>query len=154
AHVLNSQNQTCNSDDLEALRDIQKGLKSGTDSWATADCCSWFGIICKSSSSVGLVSSKRVVGLELGSRKLNGSLPSSFLRLNQLRYLNLSRNFLSGDLPINLFVLQNLEVLDLSDNDFSGIFPGNISLPSIQFLDVSQNSLHGTITPSMCNQST
>ncbi|MCL7048407.1 hypothetical protein MKW94_013128 [Papaver nudicaule] len=156
--VLNSQNLSCNSDDLRALNDFTKGLESPVNAWGqNSDCCNWAGVICESSIKLGLNGSsvwdKRVVGLELGNRSLSGNLSDRLAGLNQLRYLNLSHNLFTGTLPVKLFGLQNLEVLDLSDNRFSGSIT-DINLPSIRYLDVSYNLLEGMLHATICTNST
>ncbi|KAF8389608.1 hypothetical protein HHK36_024127 [Tetracentron sinense] len=157
AQFLNSQNLTCNSKDLSALDGFLKGLESGINGWGSnfsSDCCSWDGVFCESSSENSTVSSNRVVGLNLGRRRLRGKLSESLAGLDQLRTLNLSNNFLRGSPPVKLFHLQNLEVLDLSYNDLDGSIPVDTDLPSIRFLDFSENLFRGSIGAGICNTST
>ncbi|KAJ4974333.1 hypothetical protein NE237_007507 [Protea cynaroides] len=158
--VLSSQNVTCDSKDLNALEGFLKNLESGITGWGSdvsSDCCSWVGVNC-SSSSVGVEnstdSSKRVVRLELGKQKLKGNLSESLGGLDQLRFLNLSHNFFKGTVPSNLFHLQNLQVLDLSYNDFSGLLPLETDLPSLEYLDISENLFESNIDTGICNNST
>ncbi|GMP92456.1 hypothetical protein CsSME_00042678 [Camellia sinensis var. sinensis] len=114
--VLNSQNLTCNSNDLKALEVFLIGLDSGTfNDWGSSNststnpnCCNWLGITCNSSSSLGFlndpIDSGRVVKLELSGKRLTGKLnETTFTGLDQLRTLNLSINFLGGSLPPSLF---------------------------------------------------
>ncbi|CAK9165806.1 unnamed protein product [Ilex paraguariensis] len=76
AQVLNSQNFTCISNDLKALRDFVSAVESPIGGWDTdssSNCCNWVGITCKSSSSLGLndpLNSSRVVHVELGQGRL------------------------------------------------------------------------------------
>ncbi|WOH07536.1 hypothetical protein DCAR_0726968 [Daucus carota subsp. sativus] len=159
--VVNSQNLTCNSNDLKALEGFMRGLESSIDGWKwnesssfSSNCCDWVGISCKSSVSLGLDDvneSGRVVELELGRRKLSGKLSESVAKLDQLKVLNLTHNSLSGSIAASLLNLSNLEVLDLSSNDFSGLFPSLINLPSLRVLNVYENSFHGLIPASLCN---
>ncbi|KAF5207956.1 Leucine-rich repeat receptor-like protein kinase pepr2 [Thalictrum thalictroides] len=138
ANVLDSQNQVCNSDDLEALNDFQKGLTSGIESCAIVDCCSWDGIVCKSSFPLGLVSSKRVVSLELGSINLKGSFSESFVGLNRLRF--------TGNLPDVFTSLSKLESFSAHSNYFIGRLPFSLSNSStIETLGLRNNSLSGPI---------
>ncbi|KAI3983394.1 hypothetical protein MKX01_013461 [Papaver californicum] len=157
--VLNSQNLNCNSEDLKALNDFTNGLGSRINAWCqNSDCCNWVGVLCESSIRLGLNGSgvwdKRVVGLELGNKRLSGNLSDTLAGLHQLQYLNLSHNSFTGMLPDKLFSLQNLEVLDLSDNHFSGKITADINLPSIRYFDVSQNFLEGTLDTTICANST
>ncbi|XP_043717380.1 phytosulfokine receptor 1-like [Telopea speciosissima] len=154
ARVLNSQNVTCNSKDLIALEGFLKGLESGIASWGSSgssDCCNWVGVNCSSNSTD---SGKRVVSLELGRKKLKGNLSESLAGLDQLRFLNLSHNSFKGTVPSNLFHLQNLTVLDLSYNYFSGLLPLETDLPSLEYLDLSENLFEGDIDTGICINST
>uniref|UniRef100_A0A5B7BHA6 non-specific serine/threonine protein kinase n=1 Tax=Davidia involucrata TaxID=16924 RepID=A0A5B7BHA6_DAVIN len=160
AEVLKSQNLTCNSNDMKALVDFLSGLDTIINGWDTnSSCCNWVGVTCNSSSSLGLndpieSGTGRVVKLELVKQRLTGRLSESLGNLEQLRYLNLSHNFLQGSLPVSLLRLPHLEFLNLSCNDLSGPIPMNISLPSIQVLDISDNSFNSWVPVGICNSST
>ncbi|KAM2658295.1 hypothetical protein EV2_021021 [Malus domestica] len=159
AQILSSQNFTCNPNDVKALEDFTSSLKTVIDGWGSSfssDCCKWEGITCNSSFSLGIglnnsIDTFRVVKLELPSKRLAGNLSASLGTLDQLRTLNLSQNYLIGTLPTALFRLRNLQLLDLSFNDFSGPIPFGIDLPSIKFLDISQNLLNGSLPGSICD---
>ncbi|KAI7995273.1 Phytosulfokine receptor 1 [Camellia lanceoleosa] len=151
--VSNSQNPTCNSNDLIALESFLIGLDSGTfNDWGSSNststnpnCCNWLGITCNSSSSLGFlnnpIDSSWVVKLELSGKRLMGKLnQATFTGLDQLTTLNLFINFLSGSLPPSLFQLSNLQVIDLRKNDFSGSIPMNFNLPFLEIFDISDNS--------------
>ncbi|CAL5354404.1 unnamed protein product [Camellia sinensis] len=158
--VSNSQNITCNSNDLKALEAFLSGLDSGTiNGWGTSNCCNWSGITCNSSSSLGFfndpIHSGRVVKLELSGNRLTGKLnETTFTGLDQLRTLNLSINFLGGSLPPSLFQLPNLQVIDLSRNNFSGSIPMSINLPSLEIFDISDNSFESSVPVGICINST
>ncbi|KAI3719763.1 hypothetical protein L6452_20667 [Arctium lappa] len=149
-----SQNFTCNSTDLTALKGFMDGLESPIDGWwptnsssiSSFDCCNWVGIKCNSNSG-------RIVGLELPKKRLTGGLSDLISNLDQLTKLNLSNNFLTGPIPISLFHLAHLEVIDLSRNGFNGVFPISIHLPALQELDFSGNFFTGSI-PGLCVNST
>ncbi|XP_058182724.1 phytosulfokine receptor 1 [Rhododendron vialii] len=153
SQVSNSQNLTCNPNDLKALRSFLIGLESGINGWVTnstnsssPNCCTWAGIKCDDSG--------RVVELELPRQRLTGQISDSLGGLNQLKTLNFSTNFLRGSIPHSLFQLPNLELLDLSNNDLSGPIPMTINLPSLKVLDFDDNSLEGTIPSGICNNLT
>nr|CAD1843655.1 unnamed protein product [Ananas comosus var. bracteatus] len=148
----NSQGQEsfCSSSDLDALRGFSKGLNSNIKDWGlnssaavTVDCCTWTGVSCDDSST-GFSGGRRVIGLDLQSMKLKGSISDSLAGLDHLKWLNLSFNYLRGTVPIQLFQLPQLERLDLSSNELSGPTPMNISLPSIHAFNISYNSFNGT----------
>ncbi|KAH1098805.1 hypothetical protein J1N35_015726 [Gossypium stocksii] len=118
-------------------------FKSG---WSSSHCCSFSGITCDNSS----VIYGRVVGLELGNKRLTGTICESLVGLEQLRILNLSLNSLHGKIPANLFHFRNLEVLDLSNNYLVGPLPSAIHLPSIKYLDLSKNYFSSFIGMQFC----
>ncbi|CAL5427496.1 unnamed protein product [Camellia sinensis] len=165
--VSNSQNLTCNSNDLKALESFLVGLDSGTfNDWGSSNststnpnCCNWLGITCNSSSSLGFlndsIDSGRVVKLDLSRKRLTGKLnETTFTGLDQLRTLNLSNNFLRGSLPPSLFQMPHLQVIDLSKNDFSGSIPMNFNLPFLEIFDISYNSFKSSVPVKICINST
>ncbi|XP_054820109.1 probable inactive receptor kinase At5g10020 [Prosopis cineraria] len=111
--------------------------------------------------------------LDLSVNKFHGMAPSDLLELRNLVYLNLSTNQFDGTVPIGFDKLKRLKYLDMCSNNFSGdvmhIFShmgavvhvdlssnrfsgsldlglGNSSfLSSIQYLNVSHNSLTGDL---------
>ncbi|KAF9624079.1 hypothetical protein IFM89_007777 [Coptis chinensis] len=139
SQVLNSQNQTCNPNDLIALEGFINSLESSINS-SSSDCCNWFGVVCENS---------RVTGIKIVRQRLRGNISESLAGLDQLKILNLSQNFLKGPLPLKLFQMQKLEVLDLSYNEFTGMIPGETSLPSLRSFDASENLLVGNISAGM-----
>ncbi|KAG1361143.1 phytosulfokine receptor 1-like [Cocos nucifera] len=169
-----SQNQSCKTEDLNALRGLLKGLDFGIPGWSlnesSSSCCSWSGIRCDSSPS------RRVIGLDLHNMSLKGSISDSLAGLDRLKSLNLSSNLLQGSVPQNLLQLPLLEFLDLSLNNLSGSIPSNLSLPAIRVFNISGNSFNdrhpilagsrnltkfdisandfsGAINPGICNSS-
>lgn len=154
AHLLYSQNLTCNSNDFTALLGFINALESPIDGWitnsssplsSTPNCCNWVGITCNST---------RVVKLELPKKRLTGNLSESLAGLVHLQTLNLTQNFLQGSLPNSLLHLPNLEILDLRKNNFSGFLPLSINLPSIRLFDITENSFRGLVPGSICINST
>ncbi|KAL7215308.1 hypothetical protein ACSBR1_027472 [Camellia fascicularis] len=158
--VSNSQNITCNSNDLQALEAFLIGLDSGAiNGWGTSNCCKWSGITRNSSSSLGFfndpIDSGRVVKLELSGKILAGKLnETTFTGLDQLTTLNLSINFLRGPFPPSLFQMSNLQVIDLSKNDFSGSISMSINLPFLEIFDISDNSFESSVPVGICINST
>ncbi|KAK1260546.1 hypothetical protein QJS04_geneDACA001974 [Acorus gramineus] len=97
--------------------------------------------------------------LILSNNKINGSIPSSICKLEELAVLDISNNQLSGELPTcrknftNLMVvnlannnLSDLEALSLSNNSFSGEIPSSMKdCTDLVMVDLGQNKLHGNI---------
>ncbi|XP_030447632.2 phytosulfokine receptor 1 [Syzygium oleosum] len=163
AQVLHARGAlVCNSSDSKALQDLMGNFGSPVHGWglnASDNCCDWVGVVCNSSSSLGLSgggssSSGRVVELVLASKKLAGSLPDSLGKLDQLRLLNLSHNLLERTLPESLLHLPNLQVLDLSYNEFSGPVPESVNLPLLRVFNISENSFDGSLPVWICANST
>nr|POE57136.1 phytosulfokine receptor 1 [Quercus suber] len=152
---LNSETLTCNPDDLRALTGFSNCLESTIPEWNwnssdSPGCCAWTGVTCDNSSG----SDRRVVGLELGSKRLVGKICKSLADLNQLRVLNFSHNFLGGSLPDDLFNLQNIEIIDISNNAFVGSINNKGSLPEslFQLKNLSELNLQGNrISGSLSN---
>ncbi|GIM01178.1 hypothetical protein Vretimale_6010 [Volvox reticuliferus] len=79
---------------------------------------------------------------------LEGPLPAVFP--SSLQYFNCSNNSLSGKLPV--MPLPNARVLDFSVNYFSGPLPPALArLPMLTYLNVSSNSLDGSLAPFASN---
>ncbi|KAJ8775020.1 hypothetical protein K2173_020024 [Erythroxylum novogranatense] len=147
-HLHTRMAMACNSNDLTALNGFSNCLTSKIDGWeSTKDCCTWHGVTCDNSSTV---SSKRVVSLDLGNKKIAGRICESIGGLYQLRTLNLSHNFFYGNPPPNLFRLQHLEVFDLSSNNLVGPVLYGIHLPSIRYFDISTNHFNGSANAALC----
>ncbi|KAB2091436.1 hypothetical protein ES319_A03G190700v1 [Gossypium barbadense] len=146
-----SQEPACHMNDLTALKGFTKCLEQdiGGWNWSSSNCCSFTGITCDNSS----VIYGRVVGLELGNKRLTGTICESLVGLEQFRILNLSLNSLHGKIPANLFRFRNLEVLDLSNNYLVGPLPSAIHLPSIKYLDLSKNYFSSFISMQFCTSS-
>ncbi|KAJ8755750.1 hypothetical protein K2173_024294 [Erythroxylum novogranatense] len=137
----------CNQDDQKSLLSFFSNLSSSALNWSSSvDCCLYEGVVCDSSDG-------RVVGLNIPSKGLTGSISPSILNLSRLSYLNLSHNRFSGALTDGFFSsLSNLQILDLGYNRLSGELPSNFSASNgtsmIQIVDLSSNHFHGVISPS------
>ena len=100
---------------------------------------------------------------------LGGSVPSSLVQLKELKLLSLSGNGLVGSIEYDLDTMENLRILDLQDNSLTGKLPQKLpaslidvalarnqftgflpmewstSLPHLEALDISENSIEGGI---------
>ncbi|KAD3066412.1 hypothetical protein E3N88_34292 [Mikania micrantha] len=79
----------------------------------------------------------------LSSNFISGELPEAIHTLQNLLALNLSNNRFSGKLPESLGSLRNLTEVSLNNNLFSGGIPGGFD--SVKVLDLSSNSFNGTL---------
>ncbi|XP_059441810.1 receptor-like protein 56 [Corylus avellana] len=87
-----------------------------------------------------------MIGIDLSSNQLTGSIPSEMGDLSYLRFLNLSKNFLTGPIPNSFRNLKNVESLDLSQNKLSGKIPHElVGLTSLSTFSVAYNNLSGRI---------
>ncbi|XP_011043822.1 PREDICTED: phytosulfokine receptor 2-like [Populus euphratica] len=138
---LKTTTQSCDPNDMLALKEFAGKLTNGSiiTSWSSkTDCCQWEGVVCRSNISGSIHS--RVTMLILSKMGLQGLIPPSLGRLDQLKSVNLSFNQLSGGLPSELSSLKQLEDLDLSHNLLSGQVSGVLSrLLSIRTLNISSN---------------
>ena len=93
---------------------------------------------------------RRVVGLSVNSRELDGTIPAELGDLTGLRRLHLFENRLTGPIPAELGRLTSLQSLDLSDNRLIGQIPVDFArLSNLRSLDLSGNRLTGAIPPQL-----
>ncbi|XVE50204.1 hypothetical protein DITRI_Ditri01bG0143100 [Diplodiscus trichospermus] len=144
---LQSSGQSCDSNDLLALKEFAGNLTGGSivTAWSNESiCCQWDGVVCGNKSNVS--DSSRLIGLILPKRGLKGKISSSLARLDQLKTLDLSCNHLGDVLPLELSNLKQLEFLDLSYNMLRGPVSKSVSgLISIQWLNISSNLFNGDL---------
>lgn len=86
----------------------------------------------------------KLVKLSLRNCSLQGNVPD-LSRIPKLSYLDLSHNRLTGSIPSNQ-LSQNMTTIDLSNNQLGGSIPESfLSLPSLQKLDLENNSLSNIV---------
>lgn len=87
-----------------------------------------------------------LVELTIVPGRVMGHLPESISQLTKLRFLALNGNFISGKLPESLGSLRNLQTLDLGYNQIIGSIPGSVgSLPHLTNLILHHNKISGPI---------
>jgi len=92
--------------------------------------------------------------LSLAHNSFTGTISTHFEGLENLLIINLGDNFLGGKIPVSLFTLPSLQELTLSHNGFHGPLDefSNVSSSKLQLIDLSSNSLEGTIPVSIFHQ--
>ena len=92
----------------------------------------------------------RIVGIELASLDLSGTIPSELAKLSKLRRLVLISNKLNGPIPPELGNLAELQLLDLRWNRLTGEIPSQLGeLSNLQQLKLGDNKLSGPIPPEL-----
>ncbi|XP_049389166.1 receptor-like protein EIX1 [Solanum stenotomum] len=140
---------SCSASDLEVLLDFKNGLndpENRLSSWQGRDCCMWRGIGCSNATGsvikIDLHNPFPVDSADVtryGFWNLSGEIRPSLVKIQSLRYLDLSLNTFGG-IPIPRFVssLKNLEYLNLSKAGFFGTLHPDLGyLTNLQYLDVS-----------------
>lgn len=90
--------------------------------------------------------------LNLTGNVLSGPIPSSFVDLNLLNYLDLSCNAISGELPLSLSAMVGLVGTYLQENRFSGHIDQlflNFMVMSIFSANLSYNFFNGNLAHSL-----
>jgi Leucine-rich repeat (LRR) protein len=105
----------------------------------------WVGVYCDEGNTT-------VLSLDLGSVRLEGSLPPEIGNLVNLNSIYLWGNLLNGSIPREIGNLINLQEIYLQENQLSGSIPPEIgNLTNLQSLYLYQNQLSGTLPPEMGN---
>ncbi|XP_042467941.1 inactive LRR receptor-like serine/threonine-protein kinase BIR2 [Zingiber officinale] len=144
---------TAQEDDVRCLRAVKASLDAGDSlRWnftnATAGpgyVCNFVGVSCWNGQE------NRVLGLNLMSMSLAGSIPSDLRFCAAANNLDLSSNALSGPIPSQICSwLPYLVSLDLSNNQFNGTIPPDLSrCRYLNTLSLAGNQLRGEIPPSL-----
>ncbi|KAG6473488.1 hypothetical protein ZIOFF_067405 [Zingiber officinale] len=151
--------------EVQALMDIKVLLKDphgvlGNWDRDSVDPCSWSMVSCSPQT--------LVIGLEIPSQNLSGTLspsignltnldllqnnnisglvPQEIGKLSKLHKLDLSNNKFWGEIPASAGSLKGLQYLRLNNNSFSGAFPVPLAnITALTFLDLSYNNFSGPI---------
>ncbi|KAL7586191.1 hypothetical protein Lser_V15G40573 [Lactuca serriola] len=147
----------CVATERLALIQFKNNLLDNADhlsSWSGEDCCSWYGVVCNNithhvqelrlrGSVDGYCHEVDDSDYEPKKQMLGGIITPSLIKLEQLRYLDLSCNDF-GFIPIPAFIgsLQNLRYLNISKSQFQGEIPHQLgNLSSLLVLDVHENDI-------------
>ncbi|GLU21852.1 hypothetical protein SLE2022_379640 [Rubroshorea leprosula] len=95
-----------------------------------------------------------VDSISLRHNLLSGSIPADFgPDMLDLQHMDLAENHLNGNIPPSMSKLENLRVLFLDNNKLYGEIPSWKRLKNLVALDLSNNNLSGSIPSSLCSQS-
>uniref|UniRef100_M1C3X3 EIX receptor 1 n=1 Tax=Solanum tuberosum TaxID=4113 RepID=M1C3X3_SOLTU len=136
-------NILCITKEREALLEFKRGLideHNMLSSWKNEECCSWSGVKCSNRTGHILVLNLR----GNSDMSLTGNISSSLVKLQYLKYLDLSFNDFGGQIPKFIGYFERLEYLNLSFsyNHFTGLIPLQFqNLTNLKTLDLGQNSL-------------
>ncbi|KAL2958875.1 hypothetical protein AAZX31_18G234000 [Glycine max] len=153
---------------LEENAIINSGWWNRSESVASRNICSWYGMSCNVAGSVtrinypfytpgirlatlNLSAFKNLEWLEVSHCGLQGTIPSDIGNLPKLTHLDLSHNSLDGEIPPALTNLTQLENLIISHNYIQGSIPELLFLKNLTVLDLSYNFLDGEIPPALAN---
>ncbi|XP_030930563.1 receptor-like protein EIX2 [Quercus lobata] len=97
-----------------------------------------------------LCSQKQLLSLDISNTGISDAVPPSFWNLtSQLTYLNISHNQIYGEIPhIPMILSYDSIIIDMRSNNFTGPLPCISS--NVTFLDLSNNSLSGSISHFLC----
>ncbi|XP_059292386.1 LOW QUALITY PROTEIN: receptor-like protein EIX1 [Lycium ferocissimum] len=118
----------CIAKEREALLEIKRGLTDEQNilsSWGNEEdneeCCSWWGVKCSNTS--GHIRALNLCGNR--DTYLTGKISTSLVKLQYLKYLDLSSNNFSGQIPNFIGYLKRLEYLNLSSSvsRFTSLIP-------------------------------
>lgn len=137
--------------DVIGLNGLKNGFQNPPFDWNGDPCLpkenAWTGITCSGGSSV------RVIGLNLTSMGLLGSISPNIANLTALNDIWLGSNNLSGSIP-DLSSLRMLKTLHLEDNQLDGPIPSSLgSIDRLQELFLQNNNLTGQIPRSLQEKS-
>ncbi|KAH0632166.1 hypothetical protein KY289_035109 [Solanum tuberosum] len=165
--------ERCHPNDKKALLEIKKGLGNPYDliTWdPKTDCCTdWAEVTLQCDEKTNRVTVIDLTKIEdvghlspaIGDlpyltsfsihnvRNLSGPIPSTIVKLTNLKFFRISETNISGPVPDVLSKLKSLTYINLSYNKLVGTIPPSLSqLPHLEFLRLDRNKLSGPIPES------
>ncbi|XP_028084169.1 leucine-rich repeat extensin-like protein 4 [Camellia sinensis] len=120
------------------------------ETWVGSNVCSYKGIFCADLQNEFHELRTAIVGIDLNSANLQGTLVKELSFLTDLSLLHLNSNRFTGTIPNTFQYLSSLKELDLSNNHFSGPFPTpTLFIPNLLYLDLRFNNFSGPIPESL-----
>eukprot|EP01018_Ginkgo_biloba_P025111 Gb_16489 [translate_table: standard] len=138
--------------DVQALLALRREMamdSSVLDDWGSSqNPCGWSGVECDEIITIdGAMMESRVVGLQLNSKQLSGSLSPAIGGLSELKRISFADNMLAGRIPKDIASCLKLEFVNLRGNRLSGPVPSEVnSLTNIKALQFSDNHLSGELS--------
>jgi hypothetical protein len=144
AIITVTQRETVTAMQSDSLALVAIYRATGGDKWTrrwvlSQSLSQWAGVI--------IDDDRRVVGLNLSSNNLSGTLPEDWRYLDKLQYCLLNNNQVTGAIPGSVNQLTGLEILDLSNNSFTGDIPHMGALTRLTMLDLSENNFTAAVLP-------
>ncbi|KAI3444964.1 hypothetical protein Pfo_001629 [Paulownia fortunei] len=158
--LLNNIFELCHPDDKAALLAFKNSFSNPNPfpSWDLQyHCCDWYGVECNETTNY-------VIGLDIITSDLNGTIPPAVAKLKHLQHLRLHKlPNLVGEIPLEIGELPHLTYLVISWTNISGPVPDflvnlrslayldlsfNPTLPYLYAIDLSRNQLTGPIPES------
>ncbi|KAM0023561.1 putative leucine-rich repeat-containing, plant-type, leucine-rich repeat domain superfamily [Helianthus debilis subsp. tardiflorus] len=98
---------------------------------------------------VGEIGRNRLSVLDLSNNSITGTIPNVYKDWGGLEGFILNGNQLEGKVPTSLYKCQNLRIIDLGNNQLSDTLPSWLGdLPNLQVLALRSNNFHGSIVTS------
>ncbi|KAM3310207.1 hypothetical protein ACQJBY_031099 [Aegilops geniculata] len=89
-----------------------------------------------------------MTSINVATNNIAGKFPASLEHLTMLTTLSMRNNKLQGNIPD---LPLSIQVLDLSDNSLSGSLPQSFGDKELHYLSLSKNSITGVIPTDLCN---
>ncbi|KAI8017929.1 Leucine-rich repeat extensin-like protein 4 [Camellia lanceoleosa] len=106
------------------------------ETWVGSNVCSYKGIFCADLQNEFHKLRTAIVGIDLNSANLRGTLVKELSFLTDLSLIHLNSNRFTGTVPNTFQYLSSLKELDLSNNHFSGPFPTpTLFIPNLLYLN-------------------
>lgn len=104
----------------------------------------WYGVNVNRS-----VNAHIPTGINLPNNNLNGTIPTSIGKLDNLEILTLHHNKLSGTIPKEIANLSKLRNLNIYMNNLSGAVPEGVGKPPTEWVHLNYNKLTGPLPNSL-----